>query len=110
MKGWNSNKLVHFILATFAKLASTPEVWRLRAEVIHLRQSVDALEAGARRAGQKDAHALAAEIKRLELRLEEAEKRNKVLSLRLQALEWELRKLPNIHSPADAANNKIGLA
>ena len=104
------SKLAHFILTPLAKLASTPEIFRLRAEVVYLRQSVDAFEAGVDARLTKPKHAHEAEIKQLELRLEEAKKRNEVLSLRLQALEWELRKLPSLHSPADALNNKIGLA
>jgi len=104
------DKLVQILLAPLAKLASTPEVLRLRAEMIYIRKRLDKFEASvdARFAAMR--HEFYAELKKLELRVEESEKRNKMLVLRLQALERELRKLPSIDLQVASSDNKIGLA
>lgn len=104
------NKLSNILLAPLAQLASTPEILRMRAEMAYWRKRLDELEASveARLAAMKQE--FYAELKKLELRVEEAEKRNKMLELRLQAIEQGLRKLPGIQSEIQLSDSKIGLA
>lgn len=104
------DQLTKILLTPLAKLASTPEVLRLRAEMIYWRKRLDDLEASVDARFANMRREFYAELKKLELRVEEAERRNHILGLRVQALEKELHKLPSMHPSAESLDNKIGLA
>jgi hypothetical protein len=99
-------KINHFLFTPLAKLAGI----RRRAELAYFHQRLDEFAANVDKRFAAMQQEFYAELKRLQMRVEEAEKRNKVLSLRMQALERELRKLPSIHLDGSSPDNKIGLA
>jgi len=98
----------------FYKLARTLlsplAILGLRAEAAYWQQRFDELEASVDMRLENMKREFYTELRQLELRVEEAEKRNKILNLRLQALEKELRKLPNFPPQAGAPDYNIGLA
>ena len=91
-------------------LLSPLAILGLRAEAAYWQQRLEELEASVDARLENMKREFYAELRRLELRVEEAEQRNKMLNLRLQALEKELRKLPSLQPQAGSPDNKIGLA
>jgi hypothetical protein len=99
------------IFYKLARTLLTPlEILGLRAEAAYWQQRLDELEASVEARLENMKHEFYAELRKLELRVEEAEQRNKILNLRLQALEKELRKLPGLQPQAGTPDSKIGLA
>jgi hypothetical protein len=99
-------KLNQFLFTPLTKLVSI----RRRAELAYFHQRLDEFAANVDNRFAAMRQEFYAELKALQMRVEEAEKRNKVLALRLQALERELRKLPSIHPDGSSRDDKIGLA
>jgi chromosome segregation ATPase len=93
-----------------AKLVSTPEVLHLRAELARLHQRVDEMERSVDERLLALKFELHAEIKRLELRVQEMERQSKVLRLRVEATERELRKLAGVQNHFGPSEEKMGLA
>lgn len=102
------DRLGKILIIPLAKLASTPEVFRLRAERAYLFRRVDEFEKSMEAKFLALKHELYAELKKLELRVQEMERENKALRLRVEAMEREMRKLPSIKS--NAPDKEIGLA
>jgi hypothetical protein len=93
-----------------AALISTPEVWRLRAELDYVNRRFDAFEVSVDQRFAELRAELHAEAKRLELKMQEMARETKVLRLRVEATERALRQLPGIHHLAPAPDEEIGLA
>ncbi len=92
------------------KLLTPLAILGLRAEAAYWQHRLDELEASVDARLENMKREFYAELRHLEMRVEEAEKRNKMLNLRLQALEKELRRLPGLQPQAEAPDHKIGLA
>jgi len=101
---------MHIFYKLVRALLTPLEILGLRAEAAYWQQRLEELEASVEARLENMKREFYAELRRLEWRVEEAEKRNKMLNLRLQALEKELRKLPSLQPQAGAPDHKIGLA
>jgi hypothetical protein len=95
-----------FMFLPMARLASQ----RRRAELAYFHRRLDEFAAGVDKRFAAMQQEFYAKLKRLQVRVEEAERRNKLLSLRVQALERELHKLPSIHVHGAFPDSKIGMA
>jgi chromosome segregation ATPase len=102
------DRLGRILITPLAKLASTPEVLRLRAELAEVYGRLDEFEQSMEAKLLALKHELYAEIKKLELRVQETERQNKALRLRVEAMEREMRKLPSIKP--NSPDKEIGLA
>jgi hypothetical protein len=102
------NRLGKILIIPLAKLASTPEILRLRAERDYLFQRLDEFEKAMEAKFLAFKHELYADLKKLELRVDEMARENKALRLRVEAMEREMRKLPSIKS--NSPDKEIGLA
>jgi hypothetical protein len=103
-------QFAQILLKGLAALASTPEVLRLRAELAYFRRRLDEFEASVDLRFAELRNELHAEIKRLEMRMQEMERQNKALLLRVEATERALRQLPGIQQRSSSTDEKIGLA
>jgi hypothetical protein len=102
--------LAKIIIVPLAKLSSTPEVLRMRAELKRLQRRLDELEKSVDERFLALKHEMYAEIKKLELRVQEMELQMKALRLRVEATERELSKLPGTKSPIASPDGNMGLA
>ena len=104
------NQIAQILIKGLAALVSTPEVLRLRAELAYFRRRLDEFEASVDLRFAELRDELHAEVKRLEIRMQEMERQNKALRLRVEATERALRQLPGIQQQASSTDEKIGLA
>ncbi|MCI0697362.1 hypothetical protein L0337_35820 [candidate division KSB1 bacterium] len=103
-------QFARILIKGLAALVSTPEVLRLRAELAYFRRRLDEFEASVDKRFAELRDELHAEVKKLEIRMQEMERQNKTLRLRVEATERALRQLPGIQIQSSSSDEKIGLA
>lgn len=95
-----------FLFLPMARLASQ----RRRAALAYFHRRLVEFAAGVDKRFAAMQQEFNAQLKRLQVRVEEAERLNQLVSLRVQALERELHKLPSVHLHGASPNTKIGMA
>lgn len=102
-------RFAQILIAPLAALVSTPEVLLLRAELAYFRRRLAELEASVDERFAALRAELHAEVKKLELRMQELERQNKALRLRVEATERALRQLPGFQLRLSSPDKEIGL-